>query len=611
MKKESQSPALLYGLVVNLTLVAGLLLLALFPLGMLFPIHGPVFQDTFFAHVALCASAVVFSLLLFFRIAKQTKWRVFVPYLLLALLLVVCVLFCFLPVTARDALIHHLAVPLWWVKADSIKEIPWHSWSYYPMLLQMAFTGFLSLGFEAGASLYHLSYLVILAGVVAGFLYKESNDAELATVSFLFTILLPVCLRLATTPLVDIGLAVYCTIAFVIAYQWGTRQRVRFAGVACGVALGLAMGVKYNGFLFVALFCLLLFILGKHAGRSLGQTFRFVFVVGCVALVVSSPWLLKNMWWKQNPVYPLFGGLFGTSEGVAGIRGFQPLEFRFLRYGEQWWEYLLTPLKMFFLGQDNSPQYFDGVLSPLLFFSIFAFFKRPFRPWIFFGALLLFGYTYTALFFSGPRIRYLAPLFGIGIIFTLYGVWILAERFARKEKAEVFGTFFLVQLAFSSYYLIGLMGERGLLPYLFEHQSRQAYLSEQVLDYNLARELATLSSDQEVSYLLATGNRFYYYDTPVLSGGHQSASLLIRWMRNASSVEQFVGELRMRNITYIVAHQERMQSSFRSILEKEDLKIWNAFATEYLEPVGALGPYAIFSLQKHEPSIEGQDHELN
>ncbi|MCB0332380.1 MAG: hypothetical protein KDD55_02705, partial [Bdellovibrionales bacterium] len=357
MKKEYTSPLLLYRILLTLTLLSGVFLLALFPLGMFRPIHGLFFQDTFFVHMALLACGIVFSLLLFFRVARQTKWGVVVPYLLLLFFLVSCVLLCMLPVTARDALIHHLAVPKWWVEADRIKEIPWHSWSYYPMLIQLAYTGLLSIGLEVGTSLYHLSYLILLCGVVAGFLYRETQDAELSTVSYLFTFVLPICLRLATTPLVDIALSVYCTIAFVVALEWAGGGRARFASLACGTALGLAMGCKYNGFLFAALFFLLLFVVGVQSKRSFGQTFRFVFLTGCIALLFASPWLLKNLWWKQNPVYPLFGGFFGTSEAIEGIRGFQPLEFRFLRYGEQWWEYLLTPLSMFFMGQDHSPQY--------------------------------------------------------------------------------------------------------------------------------------------------------------------------------------------------------------------------------------------------------------
>ncbi|MCB0333996.1 MAG: hypothetical protein KDD55_10890, partial [Bdellovibrionales bacterium] len=260
----------------------------------------------------------------------------------------------------------------------------------------------------------------------------------------------------------------------------------------------------------------------------------------------------------------------------------------------------------------HSPQYYDGVLSPLFFFSLFAFIKRPFRSWVIFGGLLLFGYTYTALFLSGPRIRYLSPLFGIGVMFAVFGVWNLAKKFAVKEKAEVLGTFFLIQLAFSLFYLFGLFTERGLVPYLFQNQTKEAYLSEHVFDYNLARELDQISSEHEVAYLLGTGNRFYYYSTPILSGGHQSATLLLRWMRKASDPEQFVRELRMRNITYIVAHQERMQESFRTILNKQDLQVWNTFATQYLHPVGSLGPYVIFTLKEPEVVVnEEGDHELS
>ena len=39
---------------------------------------------------------------------------------------------------------------------------------------------------------------------------------------------------------------------------------------------------------------------------------------------------------------------------------------RELLYGENVWQILGLPLRIFFSGRDDNPQYFDGVLTPML-----------------------------------------------------------------------------------------------------------------------------------------------------------------------------------------------------------------------------------------------------
>ena len=76
-------------------------------------------------------------------------------------------------------------------------------------------------------------------------------------------------------------------------------------------------------------------------------------------------------------------------------------------YGENIWQIIALPLRVFFSGQDDNPQYFDGVLTPMLIL---------FLPWVFKGkwleekkilagfALLLLLY---AVFLVDLRIRYI------------------------------------------------------------------------------------------------------------------------------------------------------------------------------------------------------------
>ena len=79
---------------------------------------------------------------------------------------------------------------------------------------------------------------------------------------------------------------------------------------------------------------------------------------------------MKNWLQTGNPFYPLLGGFFpARSASVIDAASFVASgssEKRHLLYGENLWQILGLPLRIFISGQDDNPQYFDGVLTPIL-----------------------------------------------------------------------------------------------------------------------------------------------------------------------------------------------------------------------------------------------------
>jgi len=65
---------------------------------------------------------------------------------------------------------------------------------------------------------------------------------------------------------------------------------------------------------------------------------------------------------------------------------------REMLFGENFWETLLIPIRIFFQGQDNSSRYFDGVLNPvLIILSPFALMNKSFyRDKLFFFSFTIF-----------------------------------------------------------------------------------------------------------------------------------------------------------------------------------------------------------------------------
>src|SRR5437016_1615678 len=105
-----------------LALISGILLVPLLPVGIFCGISGAIFQSFFVLHLAVFCCALLVTL----RFVSTKLFQKEAPvlsslstiYFLFISAVIVCE--CIKPITARDALIHHLAVPRWWVEGNRI-----------------------------------------------------------------------------------------------------------------------------------------------------------------------------------------------------------------------------------------------------------------------------------------------------------------------------------------------------------------------------------------------------------------------------------------------------------------------------------------------------------
>src|SRR4029434_2656421 len=105
--------------------------------------------------------------------------------------------------------------------------------------------------------------------------------------------------------------------------------------------------------------------------------------VRCRRRVAVSPLVGQELASNGQPFFPLLGGFFHVKAGVEGdgasYVSLGVFAKRELLYGESWWQITTLPLRLFFFGRDDDPQYFDGVLGPSLILLL---------PWAFKGKWL-------------------------------------------------------------------------------------------------------------------------------------------------------------------------------------------------------------------------------
>ena len=584
-----------------LTLWSGILLLPLLGLGASDGINSPAFKAVLALHLLVLGAAVAYGVIVLWRLIKTAGAARLLSAASAALVLLVIILQAALPITARDALIHHLAVPKWWTEMNRIQPILWHEWSYYPMLLQLGFTGLLSVGLNYLTPYYHSCCLILLCAHTALFTAVKCKDSDAALLSFIFMLTLPICIKLAGEPLIDLGLALYSAVGVFSLLHWleehGEGDYYLIAG---GLALGLALSVKFNALLACAVFFPLLLLACRRHRLDSAATLRCLCLSVFLALVVYSPWLVRNFTWTRNPVFPLFKTVFAPPAAGAvpdGPRGLSPLAQRALQYQESWLEVALTPLRIFLFGQDGNPRLFDGRLSPLLLLGLLPLHRLRKRPW----ALTLFLYSAFYLLFalvlSGARVRYLAPIFAPMVVLASCGAMYCADLVAPRFKAWAVNGCVFIQACLAFFYCGDMLRRSDTLPYLLGAESQEQYLRTHVSEYAMAEYVNSRLPSNSLTYLLATGNRFYYYDRPVISAGHFSGNQIIGWIKQSSDSNDLLLKLRERQISHLLAHAQRTWSLLDNALDERQKQVWSGFVRSHLEPLHAVNGFILWKIE--------------
>ena len=556
---------------------------------MLRELHNPLKSNSLFNCVSMFEkSTIAFS-------------RVFLLGLLGVLVISVIILSCVPPVT-KDALVHHLAVPKLYLDHGGMYEIPFMPFSYNPMNLDLLYLIPLFFGNDIIPKFIHFLFALLTGWLVFDYLKRRINTLYGLT-GALFFLSIPIIVKLSITVYVDLGLIFFSTASLLLLLRWmenGFRMRTLvFSAVLCG----LAMGTKYNG--LVSFFLLTLFVPFLHSRyhqgespgffRSAGQGLIFFFV----ALLIFSPWMIRNYKWKNNPIYPLYDNLFNppqelTTKSIArdGIKkqshGF--FTYRNIIYHEKWWQIALLPVRIFFQGKDGNPQYFDGKLNPfLLFFPILAFYKireGPARIKNEKKILLAFSILFFcfAFFSQSLRMRYISPIIPPLVILSIFSVRNIIERVQefnapgvrRAGLCLIFLTlaFFL---SLNMHYIITQIRYVDPFSYLKGELSRDEYIDKYVPEYPVIRYINEKLPQNAKILFIFLGKRGYYCDKKY----RLDSGLFYEIIKSSDSPEQVLSELKNKGITHFLIRYDLFDKWKKDVFNNKQLYILNQLMVKY------------------------------
>lgn len=535
------------------------------------------------------------------------------------LLVISIALLAFVPPVSRDALTHHLAIVKLYLRHGGIYEIPELSFSYYPMNLDLLYLLALKFGNDILPKYLHYSFALFTVGELFFYL-KNRINLLYSLVGCLFFLSLPIIVKLSVTIYVDLGLIFFSTASLLLIFRWLDQSyQLRYL-IGAAICCGLGLGVKYNGLIILLILTCLVPVLytrmqvAKQNKPEQIVSIKFMVLFFSLAIVCFSPWLLRNYFWTRNPFYPLFDLFFHPKNGLSDAVSMNQFVLRHYVYHESALDILLLPIRIFFEGRDNNPQYFDGQLSPfLLILPFFAFLRKDLCKTIQLEKIAMLSfvvlYLVMALFTSGMRIRYISPIVPFLVIISIFGlrniIDLLQSRCSRMGLQiwiPSFVSFLLVVslFAYNALYIKNLFHEIRPFSYLTGILNRDQYISLYRPEYPLIQQVNNLKENNKKVLAIFLGNRGYYFDIPVQFDLdlQKGKSFFCEMIQLADSPQKLGELLRDAGITHLIIREGLFHDWIQKRLSLEELMRLELFYQTGAKKLMVNKDYALFSVLK-------------
>ncbi len=533
------------------------------------------------------------------------------------------------PPVSRDALTHHLAVPKLWVGQGSIYEIPEILFSYYPQLIDLLYTIPLFFGHDIATKYIHFSFALLTAFIMFLFVRRRISDLWGALSGLMF-LTVPIIFKLSITAYVDLGLIFFTTATlFSIAIWFEETDKIKWLLIA-SICSGLALSCKYNAivsFLILSLLVPFFFLRSQknsqHSQQLNAIKFSLLFVT--VSLLVFSPWLIRNYNLTGNPIYPLHhkllvpkGSFFKNPNSLSNYeavirqtieqdllkkeKSLGPLLTRKLVYDESLPYTLLIPLRIFYEGEDDNPQFFDGRLNILLLLlPVWLLWlvrrKRNFQP----KEIVLFMAYSTLLvlltfFTTDMRSRYISTIIPPLVVLSTYSMYLTNQYLKQVLFSKASARLLTLSLVFlylipNFIYSIKLYIKTDPLPYITGKINRSNYIKKHSPEYTsitIANE-SVLPGKKVLGLYL--GNRHYYFTVDVVLLN----TLFVKIVENSDSNINIANSLHNLGFSHILVNRILFNNWLHETNKKSQILVTNFFSqnTQHIFTDNAYGLYEI------------------
>ncbi len=468
------------------------------------------------------------------------------------------------PVIFYDALVYHLNIPMEYLKAHQILHMPYNMHSNLPQGMGMIYVYALLLKNGIVAKLLNFFFGLLIALTIYSIARLWLNRRA-ALIAMLLFYSMPQIFLLSSLVNVDLQAAFYGLLGFhcLIVFNYELKKRLLLlSGIFCGAA----MSFRYQSAIIAAMLLIFILFSRKKENDSLNNTKKssysrkkikellagsFIF---CMALIIIfSPWMIKNIIFTGNPLFPLFYSLFGgrgwsleqTNYFYNNISG---------RIGEgltlQSWLDILWQA----LNRGDELGFHRYLFLAAIALIPFALKKR--HPTAIAGLL---GLIYLALWCALSRnvaniLRYNVFSFALLSLFFIAFIW---QWFKKRQKIAVllFILFIIIETLLGVLFCQQLT--KSFIP-VFTNVSRMQYITNFFPAYPFINEINNKFSTEDRVLFIGETRGFYLQKkciVPSANDGQWTAQIF----RGAKNVEEVHQRMRALGITHLLINPQELE----------------------------------------------------
>jgi hypothetical protein len=411
----------------------------------------------------------------------------------------------------------------------------------------------LALGSDIFARLIHFSTLVLILLITFAMAKRVIPHSDgFLVLAILFGV--PVLFLWGSQANNDLTLVLFQLLAVFLLLIWIEKQQTGYL-VLAGILQGLALGSKYLAFSGFVIIILIILLSNWHPIRkpiNILNRFRQAFLFGGIALLVASPWYIKNILWTGNPIYPFFFqnnyidplqiDIWSTYMNSYGT-------------GRSWLDYLTLPINLY--AKPGTFSTWFGAIdipSPLFAMSIFyplaiRHYTQPKRRIIHLLAVVTF-IQFIIWAVGSQQTRFLFLIYpGLSVLACSFLIW-FRERLHYGKKI-VFGISAILMLI-SLTIISAASIQVNPFKLFFGEESKQQFLSRMVSDYDGMQFIQSeLPSNAKV--MLLWDGQGYYCDSRCVPDLFQSQWTVL--YQEYSTISAMRDVLFTRQITHLMINQ--------------------------------------------------------
>ncbi len=473
---------------------------------------------------------------------------------LLAIVAVGSFLWALAPAVRYDSVSYHLAVPVRYLEAGRMVELPESFQTYFAHYGEMLYLIAFVLGDQPLPGLINFAAGVLLV-IQTYYLGKRLANSTVGVVGAVILYSMPIIGIESATTYVDVFVALFVTSALHAAVLWSQGKGDRWL-LLVGIFSGLALGTKLTALWLLLPFWGLILVKSHREGKLSLKRLRPFARIAVPIVLLWSPWLIRDWLWTGNPVFPNLNPIFQSAEWFdRNFFVFQPT-LKTLQ------GVLLFP----WLGIADSHHYYHeapgAVLGALPMLSLPWFYgrrsqgrKRWPQRWV----LFLASFVAMALLFGfGLNARYLMPLYPLLSVLGALNVVIFGRHLFQWRKS-LGAAFLLLGLVYLFSTRLAFTVRWWEIP---ERYPVQVWLGEETPEQFVDRVLPVFGAFEHLDHqgrfkVLSVGNELRLYTDSEIYGVFFSKEAHQTF--HATTADELAQNLRQGGYDYILIYPPEQQ----------------------------------------------------